>query len=363
MENFLLRCNEQASEVSSRVSDLRKALGTTPVPPALISALENFKKAIQRYEDAAKTKDVTAIADTAKNLSTHGHLVGHAVQNTAELDELLRHSGTELMDASRNLQRYVDSDPSRYRPLDAEELPAEKLNISGLHAVKKSLEDLRHQVSALEQRINRTIHETDRRAAELSESVNKLQTDVNSEIKQARGLHDQAIEDLSAKRVQIDEILGHASGRVVAGDYTASAGYERTNANWLRIGSLVCMVIIIIIVGYAFWEAATKPFDPQAALFRLLLAFMLSVPAGYLARESARHRKQQYRYLQTSLDLKAIAPYLSSLPEDEQHRIKAEVARRIFGNSEFTEDSIKAGIPNVKALIELVAERAKMPGQ
>ena len=38
---------------------------------------------------------------------------------------------------------------------------------------------------------------------------------------------------------------------------------------------------------------------------------------------------------QTSLDLKAINPYIASLPEEEQHKIKSEIAQRIFAPKDF----------------------------
>lgn len=41
-------------------------------------------------------------------------------------------------------------------------------------------------------------------------------------------------------------------------------------------------------------------------------------------------------HLQTSLDLKAIDPYLASLPIEEQHRIKSEMSNRLFATKNFS---------------------------
>ena len=96
------------------------------------------------------------------------------------------------------------------------------------------------------------------------------------------------------------------------------------------------MVLIVIVIGYTFWETTTEAFKWENAVFRIVLAFLLSVPSAYLARESTKHREQQYNHLQTSLDLKAINPYIASLPEEQQHKIKADIADRIFASRDFS---------------------------
>ncbi|GAF52690.1 hypothetical protein [Psychrobacter sp. JCM 18900] len=122
---------------------------------------------------------------------------------------------------------------------------------------------------------------------------------------------------------------------MIVTEYADSADQEKIAADWLRWGSLFCMAIIILIAGYSFWESIHQSFDLSNSLLRLALVFLLSVPAAYLARESTKHRQQQYTHLQTSLDLKAINPYIASLPEEEQHKIKSEIAQRIFAPKDF----------------------------
>lgn len=78
---------------------------------------------------------------------------------------------------------------------------------------------------------------------------------------------------------------------------------------------------------------------------------MLSIPAAYLARESAKHREKQYAHQQTSLDLKAIAPYIASLPQEEQHKIKIEIAGRIFAAKDFNKVDTDSYPININEII------------
>jgi hypothetical protein len=90
------------------------------------------------------------------------------------------------------------------------------------------------------------------------------------------------------------------------------------------------MVVIACVVGYSLYETTTDAFKWETSLFRLIFSVLLSVPAAYLARESAKLRQQQHSHHETSLNLKAIGPYIASLPEDEQNLIKSDIAKKMF---------------------------------
>ncbi|CAM3932630.1 MULTISPECIES: hypothetical protein [Pseudoalteromonas] len=138
--------------------------------------------------------------------------------------------------------------------------------------------------------------------------------------------------ELKEKSDQMDEVLGHTANRVMANDYDTSAVSEKKSADWLRYGSLGCMAIIVLIVCSSFYDSTHSGFDWENSIFRTVLVFILSIPAAYLSRESTKHREQQYNYHHTALDLKAITPYIASLPEADQNRIKISIAERIFAS-------------------------------
>lgn len=145
-------------------------------------------------------------------------------------------------------------------------------------------------------------------------------------------LYETTLAELEQKKEQMDEVLGQTANRVMAQDYDHSAADEKKAANWLRLGSLSCMAIIIYIVCYSFYDSTHSGFDWESSIFRTVLVFILSIPAAYLSRESTKHREQQYNYHHTALDLKAITPYIASLPEADQNRIKISIAERIFAS-------------------------------
>lgn len=181
--------------------------------------------------------------------------------------------------------------------------------------------------------------ETDKLFNNYQASVTKLESnaeqefkELNLKVKSIKEAFDSTLKELDSKSTQMDEVLGQTAKRVIAQDYDDSAIDERKAADWLRYCSLACMAVIIGIVCYSFYDSTHSGFDWESSIFRTVLVFILSIPAAYLSRESAKHREQQYNYHHTALDLKAITPYIASLPDEDQNKIKISIAERIFAS-------------------------------
>lgn len=177
----------------------------------------------------------------------------------------------------------------------------------------------------------------------LESSIKKLENPIEEKILEVDEFLNKKMEALQKKEDDVNKLLGIISGKSIAGSYENCASDEKTMADWLRYGSLACMGIIAAVLLYSLYETTQSSFNIENSTFRVVFTLILSIPAAYLARESTRHRQQQYQHLQTSLDLKAITPYIASLPETEQHKIKYEVAHRLFASKQST---VNNGDPN-----------------
>ena len=191
----------------------------------------------------------------------------------------------------------------------------------------------------LDSQFNAHKQQTDKMVQKFQSKINEVEiaTDNNFETLRIKAnvieeLYETTLAELEEKKEQMDEVLGHTANRVMAQDYDLSAVAEKKAANWLRGGSIACMAIIVSIVFYSFYDSTHSEFAWESSIFRTVLVFILSIPAAYLSRESTKHREQQYNYHHTALDLKAITPYIASLPEADQNRIKISIAERIFAS-------------------------------
>lgn len=338
MENLLLEWDEKSIETKNIVKKIKESLSDKPMPKSIRDGVKNFDQSILTYSQNAESDDLEKIAQSALMVAVYGQSIAQAIPKFQEADEAIINLGDELLKTSNKFRSLVENSPLDYKTFDQEE----DKNTTDLHnfqSIKKNLKLLTEEHDRHDQLIKKRLNENEVRIEKISAISKNIETDIKKEIKKVSDLYENSLKELESKKAQIDDILGHVSGRAIAGDFENSAGDEKTMANWLRYTSLACMALIVLVVGYSFWETTNSDFNWQNSIFRIVLAFMLSVPAAYLARESAKHREQQYAHQQTSLDLKAIAPYIASLPENEQHKIKIEIAGRLFGAKDFSKVS------------------------
>lgn len=136
--------------------------------------------------------------------------------------------------------------------------------------------------------------------------------------------------DIDTRIAELDKLLGLQGKKVLAGRFEADAVNEEKAANYFRRGGIGVMIIAILVIVASYYELAEFDLSPSAAVVRIVFSLILSVPAAYLARESAKHRQRQYWLRQTALEIGAIDSYIATLPIEIQHKIKEETATKLF---------------------------------
>lgn len=197
---------------------------------------------------------------------------------------------------------------------------------------KKKLDSLLDNTQNRTKLLNSLAEKNNVAVSELSKRIESIESQYTEQIELASDIYKNGIINIEESKKEIESMLSNTANRVMADDYVSSAVAEKKAANWLRGLSLVCMTIIVGIVCLSFYDSTHSGFDWENSIFRTVLVFILSIPAAYLSRESTKHREQQYNYHHTALDLKAITPYIASLPEADQNRIKISIAERIFAS-------------------------------
>ena len=321
------------------------------IPKAIRDKINDFDNYLIQYVQAIESEELEKIAQTAKMVAVAGSNLSHTISKFRVEDQKLQSIGKELFELSSILEESVDYTPLAYKPLGQSEAD-EKLNeLHSFQSVKQRFKSLNDDYHRHEERVNKSLNENELRIEKISSITGNLEDNVTKEINKVKVLYEESLAEIDTKKAQIDDILGYISGKVIAGDYEKSAQDERIVADWLRYGALACMGLIILIVSYSLWKTTTSDFSWQNSIFRIVLSFILAVPATYLAKESAKHREQQYAHLQTSLDLKALDPYIASLPVEEQHKIKITTAERLFVAKSSSKESLDSYPINTHEII------------
>ncbi|MCF2863541.1 hypothetical protein ABMY44_10695 [Pseudoalteromonas sp. Cnat2-41] len=336
MESTLIEFDEKVAELKDHVDQLKDYIGDIAVSKKIRDGFKSFYMHLDKYSTSTDNEDIENIASSAKTVALYGQTIGQGIAQFEEADNQMKSLGSVLLDKASSFRNWIEKSPLEIQPMEFINSNNSNLSLASFQSVKNNMKKLANDHLEHDKRIKKLLTEGESNANNLKIRIEKIERDVEVEIEKITSLYKDSLAEIEAKKQQIDDILGHVSGRAVAGDFETSSAEEKKMANWLRYSSLACMAFIVCVVGYSFWETTTTEFHWQNSVFRIVLAIMLSVPAAYLTRESAKHREQQYSHLQTSLDLKAISPYIASLPIDEQHKIKIEVASRLFAARDYS---------------------------
>lgn len=363
MEEFEEKIESLISQMSSLIHDIQYQLKDAPVSKKLRDGINSFHETLNRYTHSIESAEYEVSIEHIKMLGVYGIVTGQGIAETQGLSDLTKSLGLKAVEAGQELRRIAESAPETYRPLgDAKDPTEAARRILNIKAQKK-LEMLIFEQEKQHAHIKSRLSEDESKISSLEKKIQELNGLAASQIESITRAYEAGQKDIQDKRQEIDKILGHAAGRTIAGDYEKSAQSEKDAADWLRYASLAVMVVIAGVLCYSIWESTHTEFQWQNSLFRIALAFLLSAPAAYLARESTKHRIQQYQHLQTSLDLKAINPYIATLPDETQHKIKAEIAAKIFSGRDFAGANTESYPINTQELLMELIKRVEIPNK
>lgn len=192
---------------------------------------------------------------------------------------------------------------------------------------------------------------------QLKSEIPALQEQIKTESDKSLAFSNDAASIAAETKVKVDLLLGESATDVLRLGYSETAKEEENIADIMRYCSLGCMALTGLILLVALYETLSSELDWKQSIFKMFIAIALSVPAAYLARESAKHRTQQHINRRIALDLKAIPSYITSLDHADSTKIKSEVASRIFGvhNNDTSPDSFPLNMSEIiKSLIERI---------
>lgn len=332
MEDMLLEFENGIADILELFNKFRDSIGENPVSKSTKNHIEKFIQDFENYKVVLEKGSIEEVAEAALSVCSNASMIGFFIDG---VDKQTKSYSEELSSRAAELRKNIESSSILKVTLTDKARSNVSSDMQDYRSFKKQLKDTNEKLEQLSRKVKKSLDESEVKANSLTKEIESLEETYKSKIGAISLVYEEELKAINDKNAQLDTLLGNAASRVIVTEYADSADQEKIAADCLRGGSLLCMAVIIVIAGYSFWESIHQSFDLANSLLRLALVFLLSVPAAYLARESTKHRQQQYTHLQTSLDLKAINPYIASLPDEEQHKIKSEIAQRIFAPKDF----------------------------
>lgn len=334
MSELLEESHEALQALVGKISPIINDLKEKELPAFIVDKINKYIKYQKIHEKILQEGDPNKILKSIKNYATLIWYICYKSESVA-LDNGdfkvkfsdIKSKSSSLIDAIKNRPKTLNFSKDE---INIPHNPAPNIDQNSIDEINKRVSAIALELQRADERYRKDSKETSDRINTTNELSKQLESLVNEKIAAVTSYHDKAITEVNEKRRQLNESLGKASGEKRAQSYDESYIEEKEAANWLRGLSILFMLIIAIIVGYTVWETTVSDFKWENSAFRVVLTFFLTIPSAYLARESAKHRTQQYRHLQASLTLKTIDPYIASLPVEKQDEIKLEVASYMF---------------------------------
>lgn len=151
---------------------------------------------------------------------------------------------------------------------------------------------------------------------------------------------DELVEKISEKEKEARSLVQSVGEVLITGTYQKTAADESALANtfrWITI-ALFTTGIAIVLSNYVVhlitvFNGTNYVETPWTILTRFLTALVISLPAFYTARESARHRTNADRARQRELELSTLGPFIELLPVETKTVIRDRLTDRYFGNT------------------------------
>ncbi|MEB6667982.1 hypothetical protein MXM33_13255 [Acinetobacter vivianii] len=169
-------------------------------------------------------------------------------------------------------------------------------------------------------------------------------------------LNKKIVEDLNpsfkSKNLQVDQLIadlnlykGEASSRKTKEIYKKKyEDYKRTVEIYeFYIMLLVCLAVTLVLgqlFAHSFFDALSLS---NTITIKLTIVALIATLFTYCFKQISFYRKISEQAHQTYMELEALPEYLIHLPENKQHEIRFDLAKRYFGQSLFEsikEDSI-----------------------
>lgn len=159
---------------------------------------------------------------------------------------------------------------------------------------------------------------------------------------------------------ELKKVISILASKALGGGFMENAVKEEKVANRYRFFAIFLMsgVGIFFMMNFILLEIST--IDSNIWLGRIVIGIFFSFIIGYLVRQSSVHRAQQFAYQQKAFDLNALSPYVANLPEDVQHKIKHQMAEKLFVTSS-NSSSQEGGFPGMQELLIKLVDKMELP--
>ena len=203
-----------------------------------------------------------------------------------------------------------------------------------IQSVEKTITDKQTQIEGLSQNFQSnfdSIKSTE--TTKFEELRDRLKKTVDDQTKQIDDDTKSLVDRLNKKEDEAKKLVNVIGNIGATGNYRFVAEAHGKSADFWRYVAIGFMVTLSGILIWTLFNVGGE-YDWKMALIRILSALVLTYPATYAARESAKHRKLENLNRKAELELASINPFIEILSEEKKQAIKEKLVEKYFGNND-----------------------------
>jgi len=200
-------------------------------------------------------------------------------------------------------------------------------------AKDKRKEDYEKLIGEIEESFNNDLGALTEKFHSLLDKINESKDKIQSEL--TRSAED-IIKHIEKQKEKASELVTIITNSGMIGGYQDVANKEKTLSIVWQVIAVLSFVGLIGFAIFAFTATLSGELHWGKIGARAFVAITFGLLAAYAARQADKHEEAERKNRKMELELAAIDPYLSELPVETRHKIKEELASRLFAQNDTT---------------------------
>lgn len=297
------------------------------------SHIENILVHINDIYIPIQTTDIEGLRDavTSYKRSVHQYVRNIEDQSNAVQDELQKRKNdldglaSDINSQKQRVDTVISSFQEQFSAAEAERRTDSKSAANQLKATSDALFETKK-------------NEWDKLIKEKNEAYHKLLRQTQGALEDLhqslKSQADSIINEIQDGKKKAEDLVGIITDTGMVGGYQRIANEEKLSGTKWRVVAALSLAALVLFALYAFIATLNQDVKWSAFGARLFVATALGILSAYAALQADKHQRTERKNRRIELELASISPYLHALPTDIQHKVKEELAMRLFGQAD-----------------------------
>lgn len=195
-------------------------------------------------------------------------------------------------------------------------------------------------------------------AREVSDAVEQSKQDFAEALAERQTAAEATVTEMDALHEKAKDLLEATGRRAITTEYGAYAQREGQAALAWTLTTVAFALLGFAFIVFEILRLGDQAPSLAATVLKITGSLALLAAAGYTGKQGAEHRRQQRDAKRMQLDINAVEPFLSRLPDEQQIELRAKIADRVFARPP-EHDKPEPDASGVQPVVDIVVRALK----